>query len=428
MRNDADRNTQRIGFVSSRICGTDGVSLEVGKWSDILERMGYECYFIAGECDRVSERQFVIPEADFRHPAVQEINDRCFGHTHRDTEISDLIRTTAASIKKQLYTAIEQFGIDLVVAENALTIPLNIPLGAALEEVIAETRIPCIAHHHDFVWERERFVLNCVHDYISALFPPRNPELEHVVINSVAGAEFARRTGLSYRVIPNVMDFEQPPQPGDDYASDFRQELGVSDDDILILQPTRVVQRKGIEHSIELVRRLDDPRCKLLITHDHEDEGREYLERIRWFAKLLGVEILLASDRIGDRRGTTSDGRKRYAIWDVYPHADLVTYPSTYEGFGNAFLEAVYYRKPIFCNRYTTYRTDIEPFGFQAIAMNGYLTHDIVDEVRRALTDDSHRQQMVDHNYEVGRKFFSYDRVENELRSMLATRWQAPYA
>jgi hypothetical protein len=36
---------------------------------------------------------------------------------------------------------------------------LNIPLGLALTELIAETDIPVIGHHHDFFWERKRFLV-----------------------------------------------------------------------------------------------------------------------------------------------------------------------------------------------------------------------------------------------------------------------------
>ena len=57
---------------------------------------------------------------------------------------------------------------------------------------------------------------------------------------------------------------------------------------------------------------------------------------------------------------------------DVYRHADLVTYPSLYEGFGNAFLEAVYFRKPIVVKRYSIFITDIEPKGFQIIPSTSF--------------------------------------------------------
>jgi glycosyltransferase involved in cell wall biosynthesis len=410
---------RNVGFVSTRVHGTDGVSLEIGKWTRVLEHLAYDCFFVCGKSDRPAERSFLIDEADFLHPAIQTLNHQVYGTRYRSRAVSSQIRELANRIKEQIYQAIEQFSLDLLIAQNSLTIPLNIPLGAALLEVLIETGLPCIAHHHDFAWERERFLINSVNDYIDAVFPPAIADIDHVVISSLAGEEFGRRTGLPYRVIPNVMDFAHPPVEPDEYAADFRQTLGIDDDDVLILQPTRVVPRKGIEHTVELVRRLDGPRCKLVVTHDGNDEGKAYPARIRQYAEMLDVEIIFAEQYISDQRGQAPDGSKQYAIWDVYPHADLVAYPSTFEGFGNAFLEAVYFRKPIFCNRYTIFRTDIEPCGFQAIVMEGFLTDEVVSEVGRVLTDREHREQMVETNYRAARKYYSYERVEQELRSIL---------
>jgi len=410
----------RIGFVATRISGNDGVSLEIHKWTEILERMGHACFFIAGESDQPADRSQVICEAHFKHPVIQEISRQCFGRERRNPRVSAEIHEMTWAIKEKLYTAIERFGLDVVIAENCLTIPMNIPLGVALVEVVMETGIGCIAHHHDFVWERDRFLVNAVDDYLLAAFPPSLPQIQHVVINSQAAREFSRRTGLPCRVIPNVMDFDHPPSPPDEYSRDFRTDIGLASDDSLILQPTRIVPRKGIEHSIELVRLLGDPRAKLVITHAAGDEGQPYADRIRRYADLLGVELILASPWIADRRGTTPDGRKQYTIWDAYQHADFITYPSTYEGFGNAFLEAVYYKKPILCNCYAIYRTDIEPCGFRAILMDGFLTDDVVDQVRHVLADKSRWRETVEQNYQVARRFFSYRRAEDELRVILA--------
>jgi len=98
---------------------------------------------------------------------------------------------------------------------------------------------------------------------------------------------------------------------------------------------------------------------------------------------------------INHRRGVGPEGQKQYTIWDAYQHADLVTYPSTYEGFGNAFLEAIYYKKPILCNRYGIYRTDIEPCGFKVILMDGFLTDDVVAQVRRVLDDKDYASDLT---------------------------------
>ena len=374
MSDEPSNQSYRIGFVATRISGTDGVSLEIQKWTEVLQGMGHECFFISGQSDRPPDRSQVIGEAHFKHPSIQEINRQCFGRERRTPQASAEIHEMTWVIKEKLQSAIGRFGLELIIAENCLTIPMNIPLGLAVVEVVMETGVGCIAHHHDFVWERERFLVNAVDDYLRTAFPPALTQMQHVVINSQAAREFSRRTGLPCRVIPNVMDFDRPPEPLDEYGRGFRQSIGLSADDFLILQPTRVVPRKGIEHSVELVRQLDDPRCKLVITHGSGDEGDAYPDRVRRYAELMGVEVIFAAPWIADRRGTAPDGRRQYTVADAYRQADLISYPSTYEGFGNAFLEAIYHRKPIVCNKYAIYRTDIEPCGLWTI-FDGRIHH-----------------------------------------------------
>jgi glycosyltransferase involved in cell wall biosynthesis len=416
MVSQSKQGPRRIAFVSTRISGTDGVSLEIEKWAAVLESLGHTCFYIAGLVDdRAPERSLVIPEAHFQYPDVAELTAAAFGGRLRDPVWSDRVRDLTARIDVQLTAAIERFDIDVIIAENCVTIPMNIPLGLALVELVMEPPVACIAHHHDFVWERDRFLVNCVDDYLVTAFPPRLAQIDHVVINTQAASEFSRRTGLPCAVIPNVMDFERPPAPGG--PGGLRAALGIGDDDIMVLQPTRIVQRKGIETSIELIRRLDDPRVKLVISHSAGDEGGAYAQRVTEYAALLGVELILADQIIG--AGRDVNGR-RYSIWDAYQEADLVTYPSTYEGFGNAFLEAVYHRKPILCNRYSIFRTDIEPLGFNTIEIDGFLTDEVIAEVRRVLDDAAYRQAMVENNYAIGQAFFSYRRVATELTAMLS--------
>ena len=419
MKSATLREVNRVGFVSTRIAGTDGVSLEIAKWANVIERTGIECYYIAGESDRPDERSFIIPEAHFNHPTILDISRRAFGVELRTPELTNDITAMTRVIRDKLDEAIRQFQLDAIIVENALTIPMNLPLGIALVHEVQERPIACVAHHHDFHWERDRFLINCVDDVIRFAFPPALQQIQHVVINSLAGEEFSRRTGLSHRIIPNVMDYANPPEEPDDYSRLFRKEIGLSDDDLLILQPTRVVARKGIEHSVELARRLAPDRAKLVITHASGDEGDAYARRIREFARLMDVEVIFANAWISDERGTGPDGRKLFTIHDVYPQADLVAYPSTYEGFGNAFLEAIYYKCPIVCNRYAIYRTDIEPCGVRPILFDGFPTDETVDEIRRVLSDGQYRREMVEHNYEVAGRFFSYEVVEDELRLMM---------
>ena len=407
---------KRIAFVSTRIAGTDGVSLEIEKWARVIERMGMECYYIAGECDRPPERSALIPEAHFNHPQILDLTERAFGSEERTPQLTDEIFWMAMIIRNKLNEALSRFSVDGIIVENALTIPMNVPLGIAIVQSVLENGIGCLAHHHDFRWERTRFLTSAIDDLLAYAFPPPLAQIQHIVINSLAAEEFSRRTGLSCRIIPNVMDFDTPPSPPDDYSSTFRQEIGLQDDHILVLQPTRVVARKGIEHSIELIKRLDPSRAKLVITHAAGDEGGAYPRRVREFAGFMGVDLIFADEHIADQRGTDADGRKLYTIADAYSQADLVAYPSEYEGFGNAFLEAIYFKKPVVCNRYAIYRTDIEPCGFEPILFDGFLTDETVQEVRRVLEDTNYRQEMVEHNYKIAKHFFGLDVVEQEIR------------
>lgn len=416
-----NRKVRNVGFVSTRLAGTDGVSLETEKWASVMEREGFECFYCAGELEHPPDRSYLVEEAHFTHPRIHQIHESVFGVQERTRDISNNIHGIAASLKDALYEFVQRYNIHLLIPENALTIPMNIPLGIALTQLIAETNIHTVAHHHDFYWERDRFMINSVSDYLRMAFPPVLPSLEHIVINTVARSQLSLRTGVSAHVIPNVMDFDHPPPPPDEYSADVRTALGVANDELLILQPTRVVQRKGIEHAIELVHRLGR-KAKLVISHASGDEGYGYEQRLRDYSALMNVETIFVSEIIDERRGLTADGRKIYTLEDIYPHADLVTYPSTFEGFGNAFLETIYFRKPIVVNAYSIFTKDIKPKGFSVIEMDGYVTHEAVEQTRRVLDDDKLRTRMVEHNYALGVRHFSYSVLHRGLREYMVER------
>lgn len=411
---------RRIGFIATRIHGTDGVTLEAKKWAHILREQGHQCYWMAGQVDTPPEVTHETPLAYFRHPDVDALHRKLFGVTARSRAISNEIQAQKEKLKDELYRFIEKFHPEVLVPQNILAIPVHVPFGLAMTEVIAETGLPTIAHHHDFVWERERFTLNAINDYLGAAFPPSLPHVEHVVINSMAQKELARRLGLSSVIIPNVLDFETPPPPLDDYAGDVRREIGLADDDYFILQPTRVVARKGIEHAIELVRQLKDPRAKLVISHPAGDEGDEYMKLLNDRIADAGIDVRFIADRVGDRRGTNAAGHKVYTLFDLYPHADLVTYPSHYEGFGNAFLEAIYFRKPVVVNAYAVYARDIAPLGFQTVEIPQLVSREAVEQSRELLRNRAMREEWADINYALGLKYFSHAVARRKLAARMA--------
>lgn len=411
----------RIGFISTRFAGTDGVSLEAAKWVAVLERLGHECFYFAGQADTPPERTRVVPEAFWEHPDIAEIQMDAFSQQTRPITTSRRIAQLKERLKEQIYLFADEFGLDLLIVQNALSIPMNIPLGLALTEFIAETAFPTIAHHHDFFWERKRFLTNCVWDYLNMSFPPNLPSIRHVVINSSGRHQLGLRAGVPSVLIPNVMDFDNPPAPPDAYVADLRANLNVEAGEYLLLQPTRVVQRKGIEHAIELVHRLSmvGVRSRLVISHASGDEGDSYEQRVREYAALLQVPTRFVANILREQRGTTVDGRKVYTLDDVYLQADLVTYPSTIEGFGNAFLEAIYFRRPIVVNAYSIYAIDIKPKGFNVIEFDGYMTDETVRQTRDLLENPALVQDLAEHNYQLARRYYSYGVLERSLKMLI---------
>ncbi len=224
---------------------------------------------------------------------------------------------------------------------------------------------------------------------------------------------------MSNTIIPNVYDFASPPVPWVDCSGEIRKFTGLGKDELFILQPTRMVPRKWVERSLEIVSlmKLDNP-C-LIVSHSAEDEGDIYYRRIQEYARNLGVRLISVEHLVGPKQTLDTKNRKKLSIGDVYQCADLVSYPSGYEGFGNAFLETIYYRKPIVVNRYSIYVVDIEPKGFEVIPIEGFVTSETIQRIYEVLGDKKRREEMTQKNYHLGRKYFSYEVLERLLLSLI---------
>ncbi len=412
----------RIGFISTRLNGTDGVSLEVEKWVAVLRRMGHECYFCAGELGGYAAGGVFIPKLHFEHQSIIALSKRAFGPEKEANpeQLIENIYAVADDIRPPLRAFIRKNHLDVIVVENALAIPMNLPLGVCLTGLIAELGIPTIAHDHDFYWERERYQANAILDLLDTTFPPNLPSIRHVTINSIAQRRLKHRRGIDSIVIPNVMDYDTPPPGIDEYNQDLRQVLNLGKEDIFVLQPTRVIQRKGIEMAIELVRRLDMQHAHLYITHSATDEGLDYWHWLQREARLMHVDMQLI-DYLVDVHRRMEDGHKIYSLWDAYIHADMVTYPSLYEGFGNALLEAIYFKKLIVVNRYPVYNADIRPLGFEFVELDGYVDEAAIDEVKALLKDPAEVARRAEKNYEIARQHFSFQVLEAKLNEVLSS-------
>jgi hypothetical protein len=109
-----------------------------------------------------------------------------------------------------------------------------------------------------------------------------------------------------------------------------------------------------------------------------------------------------------------------YSLWDIYPYADFITYPSLQEGFGNGLLEAIYFKKPILINRYATFIRDIEPKGFNFVVMNRFITPEIVQQVKGILESPEKNRKIVNLNYNIASRHYSFIDLQEYLSSLIA--------
>ena len=409
----------KIGIVATRLAGVDGVTFETAKWEAVLDGMGHDLRLAAGEVDALRYQARLVPPMHFTWPPAARVSQAAFDPESDPAAVRREIDRLAGLLLPVLRDWAALHAIEALIVENAWAIPMQLPLGVALRRLVEELGLPAIGHHHDYWWERERFATCVVPEVLEAAFPPDLPNVRHVSINSLAAAALREHRGLSSMVVPNVFDFgSRRPRRSPAVRRRLREELGMDERGLLVVQPTRVVPRKGIELAIELVGRLKDPDAVLLITSPAGDEGLDYLVDLERLAERHAVNLRYAADRFApDHEGKPI--RPAHSLHDAYLAADLLTYPSLYEGYGNALVEALFYGVPVVVNRYPVYVADIAPLGLRMIEIDGAITDATVEEVQALLANPRRVRENARHNFTIGRRHLSYTVLRRRLRKLL---------
>jgi glycosyltransferase involved in cell wall biosynthesis len=204
-------------------------------------------------------------------------------------------------------------GADCVVVENLCSLPLNPGAADAVAAIL--TGRPAVLHHHDLPWQRAQFRQHAG--------PPTDPAWAHVTINELSSRELAER-GVLATTIPNHFDLDPP--KGDRAA--MRAAIGVRGGSMLVVHPVRAIPRKNVAGALQFAERLG---AVYWLIGGPEDGFDEELERL--------VSGAMTGVRLGVPEG--------FSIADVYAAADVVVLSSTWEGFGNAAIESVAFRRPL---------------------------------------------------------------------------------
>ena len=420
----------KIGIIIGRIGDIDGVSLETEKWIYVLKKMGHDIYIIAGRYTHhyiERDKETLLPMLSFFSPECEWEQKRAF-FLPDDTpdELLRHLEHAAEVIAIQLFKWLMRNNIDVLLAENANALPCHLSMGMGIKMLVENAGVRTVCHDHDFWWERgDRYETphKEVREIRDSTFPLQIPHVEHAVINQHAKKELMHRFNINAEVVPNVMDFRKPYGVKDDYNQDMLSTLGIEDGEIPLFQVTRIDRRKCIEVAIDLMSKLDDKKIKLVITGSKADD-----HRFGYFKELVDAvterhledRVYFGYRRILPERATAPDGGKIYSIPDAYANARACTYFSNYEGFGNAFVECVLAKKPIFVNNYKpVYWPEIGSKGFKTVMLeDNELTDEAVAEIDRVIHDEKECREIAEFNFELAKKHYTYEVLAEKLEEL----------
>jgi glycosyltransferase involved in cell wall biosynthesis len=436
----------KIGLLHFRVGETDGVSLEMRKWKITLEKQGHQVHFIAGTLGK--EEGIKVPLLAYEEPRNLEIRERAFqslGDWSKE-KLKQEIDTLAEEIYNDLKEKMEEF--DIVVVNNIFSLAHNLSAAIALNKYFKEKNINVIGHHHDFYWEREYYsnpTSEYVEEILENIMPPR--DIKHVVINSIAQESIKEFKGVDSVIVPNVFDFEAHLWEIDSYNTKILEKTGIKENDIVFLQATRVVRRKAIELAIDTLSELQKYIKKYIgkeiytgkkITEDSRiillmpglDEEPSYKELLIEHAKEKQVNTIFCNELLEEIR---DEEKGTFSLWDFYAISDFITYPSVLEGFGNQLLEGIFAKKPILVYEYPVYEKDIKLSGLEIVSLgnkakkiNGKyeVEKEVIEkcskEILEILFDNNKAKKVVEKNFEIGKKFYSYETLDLILKSIFS--------
>ena len=410
----------RIGIIIGRIGGVDGVALETEKWIDVLKKLGHEIFIMSGEFeswDMDYDHDYLFPALSFFSVEAEWGQRKAFFEPDRDPDaLLEHVEKASNKIHLAMRKWVADKKIDVILSENASALPCHLSMGVAIKKLIKTSGIPVVTHDHDFHWERGQRYVSVHHEintYVDNNFPLLLPDVKHAVINTFGVETFKNRFDIDATLVPNVMDFNRVygvPTKDNEF---FLRDVGVLEDEIALLQVTRIVRRKGIETAISLIDQLNDKKLKLVITgNNNDDENKEYYnELIDQIHELnLSSQVIFAAHKVLDHKDLS----------DVYAHGRAATYFSTYEGFGNAFVETVLAKKPIFVNDYKpVYSQDIGNKGFETVMIkDSNLTPESVKQMSDIIYNPKRCIEIGEYNFNIGKKHFSYEVLEEKLSSL----------
>jgi glycosyltransferase involved in cell wall biosynthesis len=447
----------RVLFIHYHIGERDGVGLEIEKRANLMMKLGAKVYYLTGDDKnkgKNGKRTYMVKEL---HPKKTLISFmREFGFYRRMFNESTMISLhfqLESKIYKKMQRALEEIKPDLIFVHNLFSFPWNLAATTALVKLLDKYQVPTVAVHHDFWFDRKQYMKPSYHFIRETLdsLPPNRPYIiKHQVINSLDKKKLLRLRKIKAERIGDYFDYRRPIPQADDYNRDMRRKLGIRKDDLLILHATRIHKRKGIENAVVFARELGrqlkkqgkvringreiggKSRAVLLFSNYVEFDELEYFKKVKKLADMVGLKVIWGWDWFSVKRDQMN-GEKRYSFWDSYVQADLVTYTSLWEGFGNQFLEAVFFKKLIVLFEYPVFKTDLKEEGYKYVSLGSDFrkksglrlvgkekVEAAAQKALEILVDEERLGRVVNENFAIAKKNHGLDKLEKDMRELLA--------
>lgn len=345
-----------IGLIHYKT-GTDGVSLEMQKRAKIFKSLGARPVTITGS----KEADYFVPEIGVERKKIIQFNKYAF-EKENQKKAEKLFFEMEKKAEKKLLKTMTELKPDFLVAHNLFSLAYNLPASSALAKVIKEKNIKTEAVHHDFWWDREIFKSDNLftRKLLLELLPPAIPQIfSHVTINSIERKNLLKRKGIKAKQFGDIFDFEN----SDRHSKEkIKKMLKLKDNEIVLLQASRVLKRKAIEVSIDIAKEFEKSTGKktvILLTNPPEKYvDTDYFDKIKKYALKKNIKLIHAFKKT-----------KKLSFFEFYKIADFAVYPTIKEGFGNQFLEAVYYKTIPIIFEYPVFRIDLKKEGYYYISL-----------------------------------------------------------
>lgn len=334
---------------------TGGVEAVLAAHAQVFLDSGYPVTMIAGQADKgdlpAGTEVVVIPEMDTQHPEILEISASL-----EQGRVPEQFAPMRERLAQALRPILREHA--LLIVHNVLTKHFNLPLTAALFQLLDEQAIRrCVAWCHDLTWTSPNSRSKVFPGYPWDLLRTYRADVQYVAVSEQRQHELVELLAQPAKDIEVIYNGVEPCVWYGLTPEGWRlvRRLDLLTADLILLMPVRVTQAKNIELAAHVLKALKDAGCspRLVVTgppDPHSEDNMQYYRSLLKVRDELGLQSELRFVyEFGDDPLDAYQISQR-VVADLLRVSDILFMPSHREGFGMPVLEAGLIGMPVVCS------------------------------------------------------------------------------